>query len=450
MRTVITLGKSHDECFQGDLADIIPYHRMNGKEYCVPAFIAYQEAELSQLREASEGIHRIYWKVLRFTQNYLPDSFIEQYLGVDSALIPLARLETPSHGIARLDWIVNEHGMKCIENNSDTPTGVPETAYAANALLNLFNSMNNDRLVESDANTSTSSDMPQLIGNAFAQLVEFYRAQGADGSIVFTSYDWHVEDAANTQYIMTCLQNQGYEASYVPLAQLELIPGEGLYANGQRIGILYRLYPLEYIVHDVDNTGSRNIGLDLLQLVEQGKLSLINPGQSILMQSKGFMALIWSLYERREETEQYCGFQLLSDEDIAVIETYLLPTYFENSVFEDGQLPYVAKGLWGREGKGTMIYAGSEKQAPSYASQSQPQSSQIDEQELDYYNNQRKIYQRYFPLEKVEIMTEDGPYRGYLLTGAFVIGGKFAGLLPRVGEQITGDMAYYCPALVQN
>lgn len=566
MRTVIAMGKTHDECFQGELAGTIPYHRMNGKEYCVPAFIAYSQEELQQLRTASEAVHRIYWKVLRFTQRYLPDEFIAQYLGVDPALIPLARKETPGHGIARLDWIINEQGIKCIENNCDTPTGVPEVAFAANEMLRQFMEargeesagseyplehehalaeqtaaeqlvtlMDEAKRCSSSSGTcgyiSTSSDMDELIGTAFAKLVEHYRRQGADGSIVFTSFDWHAEDRANTEYIMACLQSKGYKASYVPLAELELIPDQGLYANGEQISILYRLYPLEYIVHDVDETGSRNIGLDLLRLVEQGKLYLINPEQSILMQSKGFMALIWSLYERRDETEQYCGFALFDDEDMRNIEQYLLPTYFEDSVFVQQGLPYVAKGIWGREGKGTAIYEADEQQQSgtgdfsmqhvdtvavtrtvtevsdgeeagvvtnaieagyegdeagtkaaealslevevmtkaAAAGNSEVEvmtkaaaamnsdvlvsaaTDQEDEDaaaELDYYNNQSKIYQHYYPLQRVQIDTEDGAYSGYLLTGAFLVDGQFAGLLPRVGEKVTGDMAYFCPAVV--
>ena len=46
-------------------------------------------------------------------------------------------------------------------------------------------------------------------------------------------------------------------------------------------------------------------------------------------------------------------------------------------------------------------------------------------------------------MEQASIVTEDGEYGGYLLTGVFVIGGRFAGVLPRIGEKVTGDMAYY-------
>ena len=73
-----------------------------------------------------------------------------------------------------------------------------------------------------------------------------------------------------------------------------------------------------------------------------------------------------------------------------------------------------------------------------------------DEKEVAaYYENQPKVYQQLVPMEQAVIQTEDGEYHGYLLTGVFVIGGRFAGMLPRVGEKVTGDMAYYCAAAVR-
>jgi hypothetical protein len=65
-----------------------------------------------------------------------------------------------------------------------------------------------------------------------------------------------------------------------------------------------------------------------------------------------------------------------------------------------------------------------------------------------YYEGQPKIYQRLWPMQSAEVQTEEGLFHGYVLTGIFVIGGRFAGVLPRIGEKVTGDMAYYCAAAV--
>ncbi|RIE00205.1 glutathionylspermidine synthase [Cohnella faecalis] len=434
MDRILSIGKRHDEVFQGEIADRIPYHRMNGKEYCVPAFTMYKSSEVLELQNASERVDKVYWKVLRFAQKYLPDSFLVNQLGILPALIPAARMEIPYHGVSRQDWIINDSGMKCIENNTDTPTGIPETSYLANELTSRYSSL-----------PSTSPNMKSSIQESFAKLIEFYLLKGIKGTIAFSSYEWHLEDRINTEYVRECIDDLGYDSIYVPLSELEIVPNDGLYANGERIAILYRLYPLEYLVHDTDRDGCEKIGIALLNLVVQGKLALINPVQSVITQSKGFMALIWSLFERRDETEEFCGFSLFNDEDIQTIETYLLPSYYEATVFIQNETPYVAKSFWGREGKGTSLFDGNGALLHAES------VNDIDDEESEirhYYNNQPKIYQKRFPLQEVTIMTEDGPYSGYLLTGTYVIGGHCSGILPRIGDEITGDMAFYSPAVI--
>lgn len=203
-----------------------------------------------------------------------------------------------------------------------------------------------------------------------------------------------------------------------------------------------------------------DIGVALLDLVREGRLGLMNPVQHVLMQSKGFMAAIWSLYERNEQTPEYCGFTLFDEAEMDVISRYLLPTYFSAEPFELSAIPYVAKSYWGREGRGTLLLDGETdnafgKQDIEYSLSEKLESNLAtgatdeDEEITAYYENQPKIYQQLVPMEQAVIETKDGAYSGYLLTGVFVIGGRLAGILPRVGEKVTGDMAYYCAATVR-
>ncbi|WP_338044871.1 glutathionylspermidine synthase family protein [Paenibacillus lignilyticus] len=434
MNRIVQLDGDHDEIFSGEIAQRIPYHRMNGKQYCLPAITLFQPEEAGAIQAASESVDRIYRKVLRFAQQYLPDEFLVQQLGLHPALLSAARMQVPCHGVSRQDWIINEHGMKCIENNTDTPTGIPETAYLAEHLIHTYTSF-----------TAASIGMRKEIQSAFGQLIRHYAEQGLSGPIVFSSYGWHLEDRTNTEYLMQAVNELGYETLYVPLEELEIVPGDGLYAGGQRIAVLYRLYPLEYLIHDTDEEqGNMPIGEALIQLVVEGKLGLINPAQSIITQSKGFMALIWSLYARRDQTEEFVGFTLFDGTDIADIDRYLLPTYYEAAPFVQAGTPYVAKGYWGREGKGTSLYDGE-----GQFKQAEWGHEEADVLEVqDYYDNQPKIYQHMFPMQEAHVETEEGSFDGYLLTGAYVIGGCYAGLLPRIGGKITGDMAYYCPAAI--
>ncbi|KAA8756979.1 glutathionylspermidine synthase family protein [Paenibacillus sp. UASWS1643] len=451
MRQVVQLPFSHEEVFQGETEQQIPYHRMYGKQYCVPALTVYSPSEVEELRAAAEAVDGIYCKVMRFIQQYMPDSFLEHQLGIHPGLIPTARMEMVTGGITRQDWIIGEAGPKCIENNTDTPTGIPEAAALENILVGL---------AEPAALIAPSAEMDARIQACFKMWLEFYAEQGLQGPVTFTSFGEHVEDRTNTEYLMRRCQEAGYEVFYAPLEELEIVPGEALYHQAREINLLYRLYPLEYLIDDRDETTGVEIGAALLDLVREGRLGLMNPVQHVLMQSKGFMAAIWSLYERNEQTPEYCGFTLFNEAEMDVISRYLLPTYFSAEPFELNAIPYVAKSYWGREGRGTLLLDGGTNNAFGKQDMEHPLNETLesnlatattdeDEEVTAYYENQPKIYQQLVPMEQVVIETENGAYSGYLLTGVFVIGGRLAGVLPRVGEKVTGDMAYYCAAAVR-
>lgn len=420
---VLPLPVTHDALYRGERAERIPYHRMYDKEYCTTAMIRYSRAEMTELREASERVHRLYEKGLRYAQQSLPDWMQVRLLGLHPSVIAPARQRLPFTGITRQDWLLTRDGWKLIENNTDTPTGIPETAYLPGSIIDEFRLGRNP-----------SSQMRDLLGEALADQVRYYRRQGLHGRIVFSSYDWHVEDQHNTLYLIDCLKAKGYEATFVPIEQLQLDPNEGLFAGGEPVSIWYRLYPLEYLVHDEDEAGFAS-GQQLLSLLSQGRLGLMNPAQNILMQSKGFLAWLWSLYELDE------GFW--TPEELATFQRYFLPTDWKADRFTRDGTPFVAKSLFGREGKGTALYdENGQEELVEWGHDAEEWS-----ETRAYYGEQPKIYQQRVDTEKVTIPTESGSYTGYLLTGVFVLGGRFAGVLPRVGGKITGDLAYYCPAV---
>lgn len=434
---VYPLPVSHEALFSGKRGEQIPYHRMYGKEYCVSAVIYYAEKEVELLRKASVEVDQIYQKVLRLVQRVLPDPVLINQLAVHPALIPAARMEVPFHGISRQDWILLPEGPKLIENNTDTPTGIPETSFLAGSILKDFTT-----------SIDPSKSMNDSIRSAFARLIDFYRECGLTGEIAFTCYEWHGEDVRNTRYLMEQVQEAGYPAWFAPLEELEIQRDRGLFHNGKKIDILYRLYPLEYLVHDTDEDGFPT-GEAILSLVEQKKLALINPTQSIISQSKGFLALIWSLYEKNDWLSTMWGLKsaFFSPEECDTIHRFLLPAYFEDQPFRKSGTPWVSKVLFGREGKGTVLYT-----ADGYPETVPFEHNADHEEDLatkTYYSEQPRIYQRRVAMERVCVPTETGPFDGFLLTGAFIIGGSFAGLLPRIGGQVTGNMAYFAPAAIQ-
>lgn len=445
MRRILQLPARHDDLFTGRIAEQIPYHRMYGKQYCLPSLTLYRRKEMDELIYASEAVDAIYRKALAFVQEYMPDSYLTGPLGIHPGLLRAARMPIPCGGITRQDWIIGEQGMKCIENNTDTPTGIPEAAFLEGELV---------RWAEVAGLAAPSQGMNNQLRETLSALIGFYRQQGLDGKVFFTCYDWHTEDRMNTRYLMRMCAEAGFDTAYAPLEELEIVPEEGLFHRGEPIRILYRLYPLEYLIHDREEQSGLEVGYELIRLVEQGKLGLMNPPQHIISQSKGFMATVWSLYERNEQTPEFCGFRLFDDRELDIIRTYLLPTYFAATPFEQTGTAYAAKGMWGREGKGTQLMNASGEAAAEERSPVEKKALTAEEAaEADataaYYNEQPKVYQRFWPMQEATVATEEGLYKGHLLTGIFVVGGRFAGVLSRIGEKVTGDMAYYCSAAVE-
>lgn len=434
MRKVIALPVNHDELFVGERGERIPYHRMYGKEYCVSAVTVFSDQEISLIEEASEKMDQIYRKVLRFVQRYLPDPVLVNQLGIHPGLIPAARIEVPFHGVSRQDWIMQPDGIKMIENNTDTPTGIPETAYLAGAVIKPYTTYHNP-----------SQSMDRQIRDSFSSLISFYRHCGFSGDIAFSCYDWHEEDVCNTKYLMERVQQAGYPALFVPLEGLEVKPNEGLFYEGKKIEIWYRLYPLEYLVHDTDDDEFET-GQAILDLISQKKLAIINPAQSIITQSKGFMALVWSLYEKNDQLQELWNLEapFFLEKECETISRFLLPTYFEDTFFRQQEIPWVSKAYYGREGKGTRLF---DKNGLEHKIEWEHQADEEEDGAThEYYSNQPRIYQQRIMQEEIKIPTETGWFHGYLLVGSYVIGGRFGGILTRVGGEVTGNLAYYIPA----
>ncbi|MCG7406249.1 glutathionylspermidine synthase family protein [Paenibacillus sp. ACRRX] len=453
IRHTIKLPLGDKEAFTDTRLHVVPYVRMYDQPYCMTEAILYDETEVMELRQASELVHSVYERVMRFVQHELPDITLVQQLGIPMQLVEAARQSEPISGISRQDWIKGPQGWKCIENNADTPTGIPEAAYLAEELIQesnrLWGSMGAGQRLLNPSN-ELSSQLQQVL----VKLLQHYREQGYSGSIVFSAYRDHAEDRANTMYLLKLVQQAGWEAEFCALEDLRVVPGEGLYANDNKVGIWYRLYPLEYLMTDESEDGFP-IGRAVLALTVSKQLAVMNPLQSILLQSKAMMALIWALHEHHDELSSTMSTPILTSWERDIIERYIPPTYLNPEPFRAMGSSYVAKSIWGREGKGTAIYdangACEEIQDERVTKQASiPSEAYIeDNDDQRYYADQPKVYQAYVPMEAVHMESTGNQLSGYLLTGVYVPGGIYGGLLPRVGGRITGDLARFCPAAIQ-
>ena len=382
---------------------------MYGDEYALASLHPVTAEFCQSLRSAAEKLGGVYARTAEVLQQ--ADDELLAELGLPQATWQAVRSSLPSllpTVLGRFDFAATEQGVKMLEFNAETPTDVVEAFYVNGKVCEFFGA--------TDPNQALAAELSR----AFQRSVAAYRDSGfAVERVVFSSVDWHDEDAGTTRFL---LAQSGLAGKFVPLSQLRLFEDRLQVWDGQAhepVDLLYRLHPLEKMAEEQDGDGYPT-GRHVLEIVAEGRLALVNPPAAMLAQSKATQALIWSLYEDGS---------FFSPEERAAIAAHMLPTYFENRFL--GRCPYVTKPVYGREGGAVTIY-GSDGVA----------WTRDDE---GGYWEQPLVYQQYVALPKQTVRTLNGLYCGRIIYGTFLVGGRGSALVARVGSRITGNMAYYQP-----
>ncbi len=397
---------------------IFTWDCLYGQEYALAGLHRLERAQLEEMRKAAEALGRIYAKTIRIVQQGEPALLAE--LGLPPASFGAIRLrfdeEVPTL-IGRFDFALTPHGLKMLEFNSDTPTGIVEAFHVNGRVCAAYG--------EEDPNEGCSGAFRQ----AFKRMMDLYREAGyASEHVVFSSLDWHEEDAGTTRYLLR--QSGIAGAEFAALSDIR-VEGDRIWAQrndgdqgvaSNPIDVLYRLHAIEKLAEDRDTDGYPT-GEHVLELIADGKLAIINPPSGFAAQTKALQALIWNLHQAGE---------FYSEEEHEAIEAYMLPTFMEPCFPE--VTPYVVKPILGREGSGVTIYAGSGEVA--------------EESGEDEYGDQPMVYQQYAELPRIRVETLTGPYEGRLLWGCFLINGRSSAVIARVGGSITNNLSYYLPSSV--
>ncbi|KFK76633.1 glutathionylspermidine synthase preATP-grasp family protein [Bacillus cereus] len=369
-------------------------------QYMSTSINKIKKEEYYDIIEATDLVKTIFQRIYEYLlESY--EGFLQLKLPTELWEVTRTHYEGLFSYFTRFDFIVNNGEIKLIEINADTPTGYLEPSVANQVLCDHHNVINPNCLEEK-------------LHKAWNKIITDYQLKPND-LIHFTSYDWHEEDFQTVKFIQHhCPQPNDYVG-----IQSIVVKDDGLYTpGGIKIEYLYRLYPLEYLLDDKDSSGKR-IGLMFLDHIAQGRVKIINPPSSFLIQNKGVLALIWQLHEQN---------QWFTEQEHAIIEKYFLPTYFSKDRFEENNIDYVKKATFGREGGGVSIIN---------------QGKEVAADKTPYYDQQHKIYQKYIEMPDCTIDTWDGDYTGKLLIGSHLIGGEAAGLFLRVGEKITGNLSMF-------
>jgi glutathionylspermidine synthase len=217
-----------------------------------------------------------------------------------------------------------------------------------------------------------------------------------------------------------------FSARYAPIESLA-IDADGLYDPcGNRIDVLYRIFPLQLFRNELFQKRGTSIppemGGAVLRLVERRQLALINPPFAFLLEGKALQALIWNL----------SGSDIFfSEEERRLIAQYMLPIYLDPPTDDSA---YVIKPTYGAEGDSvTMMAAGGMVMSQAMCTT---------------YSDRPMVYQKHVELPAPEIMTEFGRRKLHVVTSCFLISGQPAGICMRAGDCITDDTAWVLPVCI--
>lgn len=390
-------------------AGVFTWDRMYGEEYALYDLHLISPSFRKEIAVATERLGQIFTKVVPVLQRAEDSLLLE--LGVPKQALRAVRLvvsQTMPTVIGRFDFVQTAEGLKMLECNSDTPTGIVEAFYV------------NGRVCRHFHREDPNDGMEEQLGTAFSKVIEAYQEQGYEtDSVWFSSLDWHEEDKGTTLYL---LNQSGLSARFASLEQLRVWQ-DRLYVLEKEqllpVDVLYRLHALEKLAEERDADGYPT-GEHVLGLIAKKKLAIINPPSAFLIQTKALQALIWNLHEAN---------QFFTEEEHAIIEAYMLPTYFENRFA--GKEDYVTKPIFGREGGGVMLFAAD--------------GTLQEKDQEEFYWEQPMIYQKRVELPEITVQTTKGAYTGRLLWGSFWIGTEASAIVARVGGPITNNLSYYLP-----
>ncbi|WP_019914772.1 glutathionylspermidine synthase family protein [Paenibacillus sp. HW567] len=360
---------------------------LEDEEYWMDAIAVMRGETYKELEEASSMLWSILDKAVRYVHQRHD---LYELLGIPPVLWQmLDDTPMPEQGLisryARFDFAVAGDGtIKLLELNADTPTGYVEASIATPWICGQAGIASRNTAMKDHLAAAWAIEQPD--------------------TAACVAYGSHEEDSGTIEALVA---HSGLDIRCVDCLDLWIDDGTVMDGENRVIQRMFALYPKEWMA--VDDGGEA-----LAYAIESGKLQLFNGPHSILLQSKGLVAVVWGMYE--------LGL-LYNEEERQAISSYILPTY-NKPVFSGS---FVSKSVFGREGGSVRIF---------------DDSGSLEIEDEDGFDSSvlfPTVYQK--RAEMARIQTAEGEL--HLLTGMFVINGKPCGLLGRAGGPITGNTSHF-------
>ena len=393
-------------------------------------------AEVEELRQASNDLMKVFAKTTKIFQQ-CSDRFMtlmeipplmQKYLRTTNVL------NMPTW-LSRLDFVKGADGFKMVEINADTPCAFVESFYANG----VYCSENNKDNPNAGCYEGLKNFMNKVFNEVYHPRLDLATGRfSTKHPFVFACFHDYIEDYGTSIFLMNAMKRAignlypEHTVEFVSFYDLRVRDdGSILLPDGRTAGAIYRLHPMELLIEETAEDGS-SLGQAFMEGYISGKFAMMNPPEAIIMQSKGFQALIWSLA---------CtwGEKVYSKEELATIKKYMLPTYFEEDfgILETSKDLFIKKPIWGREGKGITLLNGS-----GTIEEKQP----LDPEEIVAHESKTCIYQPFVETNPQNLQVDEGKIPGYYTWSCFMLGNQPSAVYARFSpEKIAGTEAYWAP-----
>lgn len=410
----------------GDYADRYPTHTVQ----------AFPQEFYDELRAASAGLFRIFCKAATVLQN-ASDNFARA-MDLPRELLPYLRIPNAfglPTWLSRFDFVLDETGhIRMVEINADTPCFIVESFYA-NGIAAAYHGY---RDPNAGAGEQLRDFLAQIHNRLAAPVADLNRRTLRHRPFVFACFDDYPEDLANTRFLMNRMREgvpQHSDLRFLSFYEMEIDANGILLADEEYATALYRLHPMEILIDERTPEGEP-LGAMFLDLYKEGKFTLMNPPEAILLQNKSFMALVYAL----ARTEQF-----LTSEECALVERYLVPSYFEDdfAALTDGT--YIHKEIWGREGRNVRLV---EKRDGRASTVHEKQPDNVDE--IICRESRAAMYQDFIRPPRFVHTVDSGTIEGCLTLSCFMLFDQPSAVGARFSPTaIAGTEAYFLPLVVE-
>lgn len=200
--------------------------------------------------------------------------------------------------ISRFDYVIDEKtgAIHMVEINADTPCAEIE-AYYANGVAARYFGKENPNAFEMNGLRSFLLDVYlRCCGHMSSRQLE-------EHPILFSCFHDYIEDMGTTRFLMNAMKEAVPDdvrshilfESFYNLAVME--DGSLALPDGRTVSFLYRMHPMEILIEEKADQDGSSLGELMMEGYRAGRFHMMNPPESIIMQSKGFQALLYALME---------------------------------------------------------------------------------------------------------------------------------------------------------